>query len=162
MLQMLPEFSPADRADAAQRYAERAARFWPVKEREKLVESVLSVLEHTDLAEVFSERSQAEVSIMGTLALDGRDYAISGRIDRLSVSPSRLVILDYKTNREPPRDLESIPLSHRAQLAIYREILKPLYPGQRIDCILVYTETAVVVTLPSSLLDRSLAELKTK
>ncbi len=162
MLQMLPDFPSTDRPAAARRYAERSARFWPNEERDGLVASVLAVLSQPDLEDVFSQRSQAEVSIMGTLSLQGRDYAISGRIDRLAVTATRVVILDYKTNREPPKSLESTPLAHRAQLAIYREILKPLYPEQVIDCVLVYTETASVVTLPPALLARSLAELKTK
>jgi ATP-dependent helicase/nuclease subunit A len=162
MLQMLPEFSGAERPAAARRYAERAARFWPGPEREKLVADVLAILDHPDLADVFSERSQAEVSIMGTLKLEGRDFAISGRIDRLAATKDRVVILDYKTNREPPSGPDRIPLAHRAQLAIYRQILEPLYPNQRIDCVLAYTETGAVITLPPELLAQSLAELKTK
>jgi ATP-dependent helicase/nuclease subunit A len=55
-----------------------------------------------------------------------------------------------------------VPLSHRAQLAIYCEILRPLYPAKSFECVLVYTESAQVVTLPAELLSRSLAELKTK
>ncbi|CDZ52013.1 double-strand break repair helicase AddA [Neorhizobium galegae] len=162
MLQMLTDFPEPERASAARRYADRAARFWPAAEREKLVASVMSVLSHAELGPVFSERSQSEVSIMGTLTLEGRDYAISGRIDRLVVTEDRVIILDYKTNRVPPKTLEDVPLSHRAQLAIYCEILRPLYPAKSFECVLVYTESAQVVTLPAELLSRSLAELKTK
>ncbi|MFB9953328.1 double-strand break repair helicase AddA [Rhizobium puerariae] len=162
MLQMLTDFPEAERKAAARRYAERAARFWSAAERENLVSSVMSVLEHEDLGPVFSERSQSEVSIMGTLTLEGKDYAISGRIDRLAVTDSHVIILDYKTNRVPPERADGVPLVHRAQLAIYREILKPLYPEKAFDCVLVYTETAGVIPLPPDLLSRSLAELKTK
>ncbi|MCK8781804.1 double-strand break repair helicase AddA [Rhizobium sp. NTR19] len=162
MLQMLAEFPHAEREAAAYRYAERAARFWPAAERDKLVQCVLSVLSNPALHLVFSERGQAEVSIMGTLALEGRDYAISGRIDRLVVTDDRVIVLDYKTNRTPPRDAEQVPLAHRAQLAIYREILRPLYPGKDIECLLVYTETGGVISLSPELMARSLAELKTK
>ncbi|MGO7888544.1 PD-(D/E)XK nuclease family protein, partial [Rhizobium ruizarguesonis] len=63
-----------------------------------------------------------------------RRYAVSGRIDRLAVLADRFVILDYNTNRVPPATEEAIPFAHRAQLAIYREILAPLYPDKRIDC----------------------------
>ena len=162
MLQMLTEFPNHEREAAARRYAERAARFWPAAERDNLVASVMSVLAHEELVPVFSERSQSEVSIMGTLALEGKDYAISGRIDRLAVTETEVIILDYKTNRVPPKGPEEVPPAHRAQLAIYREILKPLYPGKSFQCVLVYTESAGVITLPPDLLSRSLAELKTK
>jgi ATP-dependent helicase/nuclease subunit A len=162
MMQMLTEFPQVEREAAARRYLDRAARFWPAAERDKLIASIMAVLSHAELAPVFSARSQSEVSIMGTLSLDGQEFAISGRIDRLVETDTRVIILDYKTTRVPPMDTEAVPLAHRAQLAIYREILSPLYPGKAIDCVLVYTETATIVTLPVELMARSLAELKTK
>ncbi|NTF70185.1 double-strand break repair helicase AddA [Rhizobium rhizogenes] len=162
MLQTLPEIASADRAEAARRYAERAARFWPQAERDALIGSVMALLSHPELQGVFSAHAQAEVSIMGTLTLDDQAYAVSGRIDRLTVLDDRVVILDYKTNRVPPRSAEQIPFAHRAQLAIYREILSPLYPGKRIDCVLVYTENASIHTLSGEALALTLAELKTK
>ena len=162
MLQMLTEFPEADRAAAARRYADRAARFWPAEERSKLVAGVMSILSHPDLAPVFSARSQSEVSIMGTLTLDGQDFAISGRIDRLVETEDRVIILDYKTNRVPPASETEVPLAYRAQLAIYREILGPLYPGKAIEGVLAYTETASIITLSTGLMARSLAELQTK
>ncbi|WFS00701.1 double-strand break repair helicase AddA [Rhizobium tumorigenes] len=162
MLQMLPDLLPADRADAAARYAERTTRFWPTTERQALVSSVLALMTHEDLLGVFSTHAQAEVSIMGTLALDRQTYAVSGRVDRLAVLDDRVVILDYKTNRVPPATADAIPFAHKAQLAIYREILAPLYPGKRIDCVLVYSESATVHTLSEAALRSALAELMTK
>lgn len=163
MLQMLPALPRSEQEEAARRYLSRTAGFWRPAEREALLASVLAVLGHADLQTVFSGHAQAEVSIMGTLRLNGRAHAVSGRIDLLAVTPDRrVVILDYKTNRFAPRTAEQVPLAHRAQLAIYREILQPLYPDHAIECILVYTETAKVITLPADVLARSLAELVTK
>ena len=99
---------------------------------------------------------------MGTLTLDGRDYAVSGRVDRLAVLDDRVVILDYKTNRVPPETAAAIPFAHRAQLAIYQTIMAPLYPGKRIDCVLVYTENGSVHTLTPEAMALALAQLKTK
>ena len=73
-----------------------------------------------------------------------------------------MIILDYKTNRKPPKTAKDVPLAYRAQLAIYREILEPLYPGKSFDCVLVFTETGQIINLPPELLSQSLAELKTK
>ena len=80
----------------------------------------------------------------------------------MAVTDTRVTILDYKTNRVPPEGPQDVPLAYRAQLAIYREILKPLYPGRIFDCVLVYTENAGVIPLSDELLSRSLAEIKTK
>jgi ATP-dependent helicase/nuclease subunit A len=162
MLQALPDIAPAERAEAARRYAERAARFWPREERETLIATVTALLSHPDMQDVLHAHGQAEVSIMGTLSLGGQAYAVSGRVDRLTVLDERVVILDYKTNRVPPRSAAEIPFAHRAQLAIYREILAPLYPGKRIDCVLVYTENATIHTLSPQALASALAEVNTK
>ena len=162
MLQVLPDIDAGEREAAARRYAERAARFWPADERESLVRSVMAVLEHPELRPVFSAHGQPEVTIMGTLTLGHQDFAVSGRIDRLAVTDERVVLLDYKTNRVPPRHRAGILPAHRAQLAIYREILKPLYPGKQFDCVLVYTETATLFVLDEDELATALADLKTK
>jgi len=162
MLQVLPDFSKDERPAAARRYAERAARFWPPEHREALIDCVLAILAHPDLQPIFSGHSRAEVSVMGTLELKGTEYAISGRLDRMAVDDQAVTILDYKTNRRPPQREEDVPLTHRAQLALYREILRPLYPDHEFRCVMAYTETGNVISLTSEILDRSLAEIRAK
>ena len=162
MLQTLPDFPEEERQDAARRYAERAAKFWPEQEREKLIRSTLAVLSEPTMQSAFSDHSSAEVSIMGTLTIGRQDYAVSGRIDRLAVENDRVILVDYKTNRVPPQNENQIPYAHKAQLAIYRKILEPLYPGKAFVCALVYTENASFMTLGDEALLEALAAIKTK
>lgn len=162
LLQVLPSLPEPDRAPAARRYLERAARFWSPSEREALIERVTGLLAAPALQGLFATGSRAEVAIMGTLRLGRRDYAISGRLDRLSVLEDRVVLADFKTNRQPPEHAGQVPLPHRAQLAIYREILKPLYPDHPIECLLIYTENGSAVVLDEALLAASLAEITPK
>lgn len=162
MMQMLPDFTEEERRDAALRYVERAARFWPQRERDNLIETTLSVFANPELKAAFSANSRAEVSIMGTLTLGRTDYAVSGRIDRLAVDGDHVILIDYKTNRVPPKGNVDTPHSHKAQLAIYKRILEPLYPGKTFVCALVYTETAKLVTLDEKELALALAAIKTK
>jgi ATP-dependent helicase/nuclease subunit A len=162
MLQTLPDFPEEEREGAARRYAERAARFWPDREREKLISSTLAVLREPTLQAAFSAHSSAEVSIMGTLTLGRQDYAVSGRIDRLAVDGDRVILVDYKTNRVPPQNESQIPHAHKAQLAIYKSILQPLYPDKTIVCALVYTENASFISLEDDALAQALAAIKTK
>ncbi|MBB4066878.1 double-strand break repair helicase AddA [Gellertiella hungarica] len=162
LMQVLPEIAPEERKDAALRYLERAARFWHPEERAGLVRAITALMDDERLEGLFAHGSRAEVAIMGTLRLGGRDYAISGRLDRLSVLDDRVLLADFKTNRHPPETAAGVPLSHRAQLAIYREILKPLYRDRPIQCLLVYTETARVIPLDDPLLESSLAEITPK
>ncbi|UNK38138.1 double-strand break repair helicase AddA [Shinella sp. H4-D48] len=161
-LQVLPGFDPIERPAAARRYLERAAAHWPESARAGLVAAAHHVIENESLRAIFSPAARAEVSIMGTLTLGSRDFAVSGRIDRMVVTENAVEIVDFKTNRVPPATIEAIPFEHRAQLAIYRAILAPLYPGRVIRCGLIYTETAKTFWLDAALMEASLAELTAK
>ncbi|WP_027488233.1 double-strand break repair helicase AddA [Allorhizobium undicola] len=159
MLQILPALPETERHDAATRYAGRAARFWPRPEREALVASVMTILALPDLSPVFSHEAQAELTVMGTIRLGREVRAVSARVDRMTVTADRVIIVDYKTNRKPPRRAQDAPFSHVAQLAIYRELLRPLYRGKPVECLLVYTEGPVLIRLDDEMLDRALDSL---
>jgi len=161
-LQVLPAFDAAERPAAARRYLERAAANWPDHARASLIAAALAVIGDGSLAAIFSPAARAEVSIMGTLRLGAREFAVSGRIDRMAVTESAVEIVDFKTNRVPPAAPEAIPFEHRAQLAIYRAILGPLYPDREIRCGLIYTEAAKTFWLEPARMDASLAELTAK
>ncbi|OJF98403.1 double-strand break repair helicase AddA [Pararhizobium antarcticum] len=161
-LQMLPSIAPVDRLAAAERYLQRSVPGWAQAERQSLLTSVFRVLDHPDLDDLFDENARAEVALMGTLRLGRRDYAVSGRIDRLAVTGDTVVIADFKTNRDVPETAEAVPFTYKAQLAIYRALLQPLYPQHRFRCVLIYTEGPHVIALPEAMLDRNLEELATK
>ena len=135
---------------------------WAPEERAALIAGVENVLDHPDLNALFSAGSRAEVSVMGTLTLGTRDHAVSGRIDRLAVSNGIVTIADFKTNRQVPASQEDIPFAYKAQLAIYRELLRPLYPGHRFRCVLIFTEGPAIHVVADQALDRSLEDLATK
>ena len=68
-----------------------------------LARQVLGLIEDPRFAPVFAPGSRAEVSIVGRLRAAGRAKAlVSGQIDRLVVTPSEVLIVDYKTNHAPP------------------------------------------------------------
>ncbi|SIQ83486.1 DNA helicase/exodeoxyribonuclease V, subunit A [Rhizobium sp. RU20A] len=162
LLQTLPDFEPDERLVAATRYLERAVPQWPLAVRQRTVEQVLAVLTDPASSGLFSDGSRAEVSVIGTLRLGRRDYAVSGRLDRLAVDGNRVVIADFKTNRDIPSDETEISPGYIAQLAIYRELLAPLYPDKVIDCVLVYTGGPRTFRLSPERLARSLDGLATK
>jgi len=161
-LQMLPSIPSEERLAAAERYLQRSVPGWSPAERQSLLTSVFRVLDHQDLGNLFDEKARAEVALMGTLTLGRRDYAVSGRIDRLAVTGDTVVIADFKTNRDMPETAEDVPFTYKAQLAIYRALLQPLYPQHRFRCVLIYTEGPHVIALPEAMLDTSLEELATK
>ncbi|GGA90423.1 double-strand break repair helicase AddA [Brucella endophytica] len=160
LLQRLPDLPMEERQAAAERYLTHAAGDWPGGEREKARDSVFAVLENADFAPVFAENSRAEVEIMGTLTLGGREHAVSGKIDRLAVEKDRILIVDYKTNRPPPAGLTHVPGQYIAQLALYRALLKPLYPELAVEAALLFTEAPRLITISGEAMDEAIAALE--
>ncbi len=159
LLQVLPDMEEDARADAARRYLSRAAPDWPETEREAAWEQTGAILGDPAFAPLFSRESRAEVAIMGEVEVRGKKRLVSGKIDRLAVTEREVLIVDYKTNRPPPATLAELPLAYVLQLALYRALLGPLYPGRTVRAALLFTEVPKLMTLPDGILDDALARL---
>ncbi len=159
LLQMLPGFVEEEREGAARQYLGRAGADWPEAERDKALASVMAILGDARFAGLFSPTSRAEVAVMGSLEVKGRLRSISGKIDRLAVTPERVSIVDYKTNRPAPASLAQVPAAYILQLALYRALLKPLYPGREVMAALLFTEAPRLIELPAKAMDDALARL---
>jgi ATP-dependent helicase/nuclease subunit A len=156
LLQALPDFAADERAAAAERYLLRAVPDLPADNRHALAGKVVAILGDPRFAALHAGDSQAEVSIMGTVTVSGQNYAVSGRIDRLGSTDDEVFILDYKTNLRPPLSETDIPFAHKAQLALYREVLKPIFPGKTVNCLLIYTEGPHLYALSEAELEKAL------
>jgi ATP-dependent helicase/nuclease subunit A len=82
---------------------------------------------------------------------------VSGQVDRLVVTDTDVLIVDYKTNRPAPRTLDSVPQAYVTQLALYRALLMRLYPGRPVRAALIWTDVPDVMEVPATALDRALA-----
>ncbi|MEM9104069.1 MAG: double-strand break repair helicase AddA [Pseudomonadota bacterium] len=160
LLQLLPAIAPEGRQASARRYLDRIIPDWPKGSREQIEASVLEILENKRFSACFAPGSQAEVSVMGTLTIAGSERAITARLDRIAETDDRVLIIDYKTNRPPIRDAEDVPMTYRIQLALYRELLRPLYPGKAVESALLFTEAPALIPLSDTLLDDAMAVLE--
>jgi ATP-dependent helicase/nuclease subunit A len=159
LLQMLPEMAQEDREAAALRYLARIGAAWPQAERARVWASAQAVLGDPSFAPVFEAGSRAEVSVMGMLDLKSGARAVSGKIDRIAVTAHEVLIVDYKTDRPAPNALDEVQQSHAAQLALYRKLLEPLYPGRVVRAALLFTETPRLIELSEKLMGDALARL---
>lgn len=160
LLQALPELKLEERAAAAERYLNALASAWPEGERIRAAREVLAVLSEERFAEAFAPGSRAEIPIAGKLLLGSRQFAVRGRIDRLAVTPSRILIIDYKTNRILPVSDAEIPPQYLRQMALYSEILRRIYPGREIAAALLWTSQAQLMEIPAELLLANMADLE--
>lgn len=115
-----------------------------------LPEALATIAAHPAL---FAPDTLAEVEI--TAELLGR--TLRGTIDRLIVSPDRILAIDYKTNRVIPARPEDTPEGILRQMGAYAHALAQIYPGRRIDTALLWTRQAQLMTLPPDIVSAALS-----
>lgn len=116
----------------------------------------MGVLEHPDFAPLFGPRSRAEVSVAAELARpDGGMPALrlSGSIDRLAEVDGRILIVDYKTNRDVPAGESDVAEAYAIQLAAYRLALNTIYPDRQVRAALLWTRVPRLLEVPADRLD---------
>lgn len=151
LLQSLPEIAPSDRRAVGARYLAVAgdARIFDATEREGFLDKAIEIIDTSAFAAVFAPGSRAEVEVAGALGAT----LLSGRIDRLAVTPDRVLIVDYKTNTAPPDSLDGVPHDYVIQLALYRSILQAIYPNKPVEAAILWTERPALMEIPSDRLD---------
>ena len=156
LLARLPDIAPASRREVATRYLQACG--W--KDPEDLVNETLAVLEAPAFAEVFGPGSRAEVDLLAEL--DDKGARVHGRIDRLAITGTHVLILDFKTNRPAPANEAQVPEVYLAQMALYRAGAQKLFPDKRVECGLVFTDGPRLLQLSDVVLDAQFAAISAR
>ncbi|MBO6721883.1 MAG: double-strand break repair helicase AddA [Roseitalea sp.] len=159
LLQMLPAIEPDDRHQRARQWCAMTAPGMETGEVDALLAQVFGVLDDPRHAALFTPASIAEVSVMGTLDLGGEERAVSGVIDRLAVAGDAVLIVDYKTGRHVPETPDAISEAHARQMALYKALVAPLYPGKTVRALLLLTAGPAMIEIPDERLASALAGL---
>ena len=77
---------------------------------------------------------------------------ISGQVDRLAIIDSEILVIDYKTNRLPPRRAADVNRLYLRQLASYRAALMKIFPDKTVRCALLWTTVPNLMTIDEALL----------
>lgn len=157
LLQTLPDLPAGERRAAARRYLALSAHGLDENERAEIEHAVFHVLENPKLADVFAPGSRAEVPVAGMIQFRGRPLLVGGQIDRLCIAGEEVTIVDYKTNRPPPKTVAEVAPAYIAQMAAYRAVLADIYPDRVIRCALLWTEEPELMLLPAEMLENALA-----
>jgi ATP-dependent helicase/nuclease subunit A len=155
LLQSLPDLPAGHRAEATARFLGRAQEGLSYVEQAEIAGEVAAILAHPLFAPLFGPGSQAEVPLIGQWG----ERTVSGQVDRLLVTETEVLVVDYKTNRPPPPDAAGVASAYLRQMAAYRGVLACLYPGRTVRCALLWTDGPRLMALPAALLDDTLAGL---
>jgi ATP-dependent helicase/nuclease subunit A len=151
LLERLPDLPPSDRADAARRMLARE-RDLDDAVRADIAEAAFRVLDDPLFGPVFGPGSRAEVALTGQIG----GVAVSGRMDRLVVTPERVLVIDYKTNRPPPARIEDADPAYVRQMAVYAAVLVEIYPDRAVEAAIVWTDEPGLMPVPAALMQAAL------
>jgi ATP-dependent helicase/nuclease subunit A len=127
-------------------------------QRDEMAAAAFGVLEDDRFAAVFGPGSRAEVSVAGGAAA-AEGLAIAGRVDRLVVTPDRVLVVDYKTNRPSPDRIEDADPAYLAQMAVYAAVLAEVFPDRPIEAAIVWTDGPKLMAVPEKVMAAALARL---
>ncbi len=156
LLQFLPNIDQEKRADRTQNYLKRTYSDWTTDQISETSKIVLAILEDVNFMPLFSTNSIAEVSLTGTLDKNGLNRQINGQIDRLCVFGDRVLIIDYKTDRNYPQNPEKVSDQYLIQMAIYQQLVADIYPNKSVECSLLWTSGPYIMSIPQDLLNNRL------
>ncbi|MEP2715725.1 double-strand break repair helicase AddA [Pseudophaeobacter sp.] len=146
LLEHLPNAPSLDWEDLAQRLLPQA------EDRAELLAEAGRVLMNPDLAHIFALETLAEVAVTGHLG----EKRLFGLIDRLIVTPDRVLAVDFKSNALVPENPQSCPKGLLRQMAAYAMALAQIYPDRQIETALLWTRSASLMMLPHDLVTDAL------
>ena len=155
LLARLPEVAPERRQGIALAFA--AAKGFAGTAGAELVAETLAVLDDPRFAAAFGPASRAEAAIHAARPDLGLKAPITGRIDRLAVTPDQVLIVDFKTGRPAPGRAQDVASVYLDQMALYRAAAQRIFPGRRIVCGLIFTDGPHLIALPDAVLEAQMA-----
>jgi ATP-dependent helicase/nuclease subunit A len=156
LLEHLPPL-PADRRQAAADafIASRGPQL-PAEVRRSIVAETLAILRDAAFAPLFSPQSRAEVPIVADIGDPqgaGPALRVTGKIDRLVQDGKSILIVDYKTNRPPPKREAEVADAYLLQLAAYRLAIARIFPGAHIRAAILWTDGPRIMEISPIVLD---------
>jgi len=152
LLEVLPALDPSGREAAALRFLGQPGHGLSKGEQADIAAETLRVLTDPRFAELFGPGSLAEVPLTGQVGDEDTGGVISAQIDRLVVTEEAVLIVDYKTNRPPPKTADGVSDIYRMQMAAYTAALKSVFPEHKIRAFLLWTDSPSIMELPEEIL----------
>lgn len=156
LLQHLGRVAKADWARVAPRALETLLPDFPAR-HPALSAKAISILSRPELAQLFGPGSRAEVPFLLPALRQGQPVRLSGRIDRLLVDDSSVLVVDYKSDAVVPDRASEVPGAYLTQLGLYALIAGQLFPGRRVTASILWTQLESLMNLPQELLEQARA-----
>ena len=148
LFERLPRIAPEQRADAADRWLASGGGVEDAAARKALAGDACAILANPRFAAIFCPDALAEAPLAAVV----EGEVIAGTVDRLLVELDRVLVVDFKTGRRVPADIDQVPDHHLDQMSAYAAALAAIFPDRRIEAALLYTSGPVLIPLAAELL----------
>lgn len=116
----------------------------PMNLQEKIHKNIHTMLNNKEFMALNSTILQSEVAIGVSI---GENVNKTGRIDLLAIDHDTITIIDYKSDIDPPQDIQLVKESYIDQLNFYRHIIQKLYPQNETICKILWLENGHFMTI---------------
>jgi ATP-dependent helicase/nuclease subunit A len=104
----------------------------PLAQRAGMVAKIQNLLIDHEFQEILAMSPRTEI----TIGLDSSNGIEIGRIDLMAKDDQKIIILDYKTDKNPG----DVPDKYKKQLGLYREAIEKLYPCHKVETKILWLE----------------------
>jgi ATP-dependent helicase/nuclease subunit A len=160
LLEILPNVSVDQRDAAARRIVGRIEAGLSDAEVETVIDETLAIFNHTEFGDLFGPNSRAEAPVAGEVQIGDQNILLRGQVDRLVIEGDHIRLIDYKTNRPPPKSVDQVSIAYAKQMAGYRAILQKAAPNHTVSCFLLWTVGPRIMELPAETLALAWAQLQ--
>lgn len=145
LFERLPDIAPDRRRGVGEAFIAGA---FPEQDAAALVTTALRVLDDPQFAAVFAPDALAEAPVAAVVG----EIVVTGTVDRLLVSDSEVLVVDFKTGRRVPADANAIDPYYLRQMGAYVAALQRVFPGRPVRAALLYTEGPKLLPIPDGLI----------
>jgi len=118
----------------------------------ELVARAQAILTRPELAHLFGPNSRAEVPFLVKARRNSTPIWLAGRMDRIVVENGKVLVVDYKSDAQPPADPDSVHSGYKTQLGLYALVADQLFPGHNVEAAILWTRLESLMILPRPLL----------
>ncbi|SMQ85839.1 DNA helicase/exodeoxyribonuclease V, subunit A [Devosia lucknowensis] len=119
----------------------------------RLATKAISILSRPELTALFDTGSRAELGFRVPLKQQQELVWVSGRMDRVVVDDSGVLVVDYKSDAAVPAAPEAVARNYLTQLGLYALVAHQLFPGRSVRAAILWTELESLMILPDDLLE---------
>jgi ATP-dependent helicase/nuclease subunit A len=148
LFERLPAIPTDQRAEAADKWLRESAGEEDAAARVEMVQAALSVIEAPQFSAIFSPEALAEAPLAGVVG----ERVVAGTVDRLLISDSEILVVDFKTGSRVPKSVDAVSRHHKAQMGAYAAVLANIFPGRTVRAALLYSSGPVLIDLPTDIL----------